>query len=262
MKITASEKLNELMHEAINAVKVSGKIIMRHYQSASILSAKKDGSPLTVADLASNNSLVNLLKSTNIPIISEEQLNAVDIKEPFFWLIDPLDGTKDFLARNDEFTINVGLIKNNSPILGVVYAPALSELYYGSVVSPAVKEINGSKILWAPIAKSLHKTMAVSRFHHSEASERFATKNNIRSLTPIGAALKYVRIAFGDVDVYPRMVGTSEWDTAAGQAILESVGGCMIDIESKKSLQYGKKNWRNGSFIAFRSPYLVDDFVF
>ena len=235
---------------------------MHRYRIQDNIRTKFDGSPLTIADLESHSTIIKALLPFGIPIVSEEDFTSRQVNaHSCYWLIDPLDGTKDFLAENDEFTINLALVENGRPIMGIVYAPALSELYFGSVYRPAVKIINGVSMPWKSIQKRTTLKMAISRFHDCPKSTEFATKNHIEDRTPIGAALKYVKIAFGDIDVYPRMVGTSEWDTAAGQAILESVGGSMYDISTKMPIVYGKYNYRNSNFVAFRFPYKFEDFI-
>lgn len=245
---------------AIDTAKSAGQIVMSYYKKKILINKKTDGSPVTDADIASNDFIVSKLKLSKILIVSEES-NDLDKFSNIYWLVDPLDGTKDFIACNDEFTINIALIINEFPVLGVVYAPALDELYVG-IKDETYMLKNGVKYLCNNKNKSKNLKMAVSRFHNHIKSETFFNCNNLNESKPIGSALKYGRIAFGEVDVYPRYVGTSEWDTAAGQAVLESSGGKIIDMNSGKRLKYGKFNRRNGSFIAFRSPYSINDFKY
>ena len=222
---------------------------------------KQDGSPITLADKLSHKKILDLLSITNIPIISEEGGDQ-KVNHNKYWLIDPLDGTKDFLAVNDEFTVNIALIENNRPILGVVYAPALNEMYTGIVGKEAYFD-NG--IIIKKSRKILrHKSlvMATSRFHNHSGTDLFAESNNIKKKISIGSALKFCRMAFGEIDVYPRLVGTSEWDTAAGQAILEAAGGSLMDWHTGEPVLYGKNNMRNGMFIAYREPYNFQEFIY
>ena len=216
---------------------------------------------MTKADLESNKFITKKLKESNIPIVSEESIDLVK-KNPIYWLIDPLDGTKDFLACNDEFTVNISLIQNNYPVIGVIYAPALNELYISSKITKTYRIKNKIKEYPKANPKSKNLVMARSRFHDNEKANLFYKSNNVSNSTSIGSALKYGRIAFSEVDVYPRYVGTSEWDTAAGQSILEASGGAMIDLLTGSRMKYGKINRRNNSFITFRHPYLLNDFKF
>ena len=158
-----------------------------------------------------------------------------------YWLVDPLDGTKDFLALNGEFTVNIALISDCKPVLGVVYAPSLKELYVGTIGRGAWLLKNGAKIILRKKRKRENIRMAVSRFHNLSETNDFSEINKINNVITMGSALKYVRIACGEIDVYPRLVGSSEWDTAAGQAILEAVGGSILDWHTGRPLKYGKK---------------------
>ena len=241
------------------ASKSAGESILSFYHKDVLISNKVDGSPFTKADQSSHQVLVGLLAKTRIPIVSEE---AKDLYQDstLYWLIDPLDGTKDFLAGNDEFTVNIALIENGIPIMGVLYAPALDELYVGIKGQAVWHAHHGIKIFCRLNPRSKQLKMAVSRFHDHPDTELFAEENQITERIAIGSALKYGRLALGEIDVYPRFVGTSEWDTAAGQAVLEAAGGNIIDLLTGSPIQYGKPNRRNNHFIAFRYPYLFPDF--
>jgi len=257
-----SVQLDDYLSSAIKASKIAGEKIMQLYGHHGNITTKFDGSPLTIADLESHGAIIQELQPLGIPIVSEEDEARKQVNlYTRYWLIDPLDGTKDFLAKNDEFTINIALVENGRPIIGVVYAPALNELYYGSIYRPAIKIKNGLTEIWHLPPKRMALKMAISRFHDCAESADFAIRNQIQERIPMGASLKYVKIAFGEIDVYPRMVGTSEWDTAAGQAILESVRGGMYDMSTYRPIAYGKHNFRNGKFLAFRFPYEVTDFI-
>jgi 3'(2'), 5'-bisphosphate nucleotidase len=247
-----------LLNLAADAARKAGKVILSFYGSDVETEHKSDGSPLTSADQASHHIVVNILSQTGISVVSEEG-SELCMKEEYYWLVDPLDGTKDFLAGTDEFTVNIALIENTYPILGVVYAPALDELYSGITGNSFSFEHKGAKLDLTP-AKNRGLRMATSRFHTHAEDDEFAANNNVIQRIPIGSALKYARIAVGAVDVYPRFVGTSEWDTAAGQAVLEARGGHIIDRSTGLRMSYGKANRRNGSFIAFRAPYNFSDF--
>jgi 3'(2'), 5'-bisphosphate nucleotidase len=178
-----------------------------------------------------------------------------------YWLIDPLDGTKDFLVGNDEFTVNIALIEQQRPVLGVVFAPAIDELYVGVLKLGAWSDIAGVCSSCVAAGKSAHIRMAVSRFHDHPDVDIFAASNAINERLSIGSSLKYARLASGDVDVFPRLVGSSEWDTAAGQAVLEAAGGNVFDWHTGEPLRYGKANRRNPRLLALRAPYLFADFT-
>jgi 3'(2'), 5'-bisphosphate nucleotidase len=237
----------------------AGKVILSFYRKESSIETKTDGSPLTAADKAAHQAIVKHLSVSKFPVISEEgKVGAADGE--CYWLVDPLDGTKDFLAANDEFTVNIALIESGHPVLGVVYAPALDELYVGIPGKFAWQVLHGAKTLCEQKPRSSTLRMATSRFHDHADASTFATMNGIAVKVPIGSALKYGRLAMGKIDVYPRLVGTSEWDTAAGQAVLEAAGGCLLNWNTGEPVRYGKANRRNERFIAFRSPYRAEEF--
>jgi 3'(2'), 5'-bisphosphate nucleotidase len=252
---------SELLSLSINAVKSAGDVILSVYKNVEAYKVKNDGSPLTIADESSHQILYKILSESDLEIISEEGTELIN-RGNLYWIIDPLDGTKDFLAQNDEFVINIALIENNYPVLGIQYAPALDELYFASPSIGAWFDNGIVRKKIEPVSNHEIKKMAVSRFHNSNESKNFKLMNNIQETVQIGSSLKLSRIARSLVDVYPRFVGTSEWDTAAGQAILETVGGKIIDLQTKKRLKYGKSGRRNQEFIAFRKPLRFDQFIF
>ena len=260
-KIISKNDYLQLSKVAIKAAKSASIEILHHYQNTSIdIKYKEDSSPVTIADVASDSKIRSILKETNIPIVSEEKK---ELKNNFktYWLVDPLDGTKDFLASNDEFAINIALIDNKKPVIGVILAPALNELYVGVKDNGVVIKKNQKDLKYKKQKKSNVICMAKSRFHSTSESERFAKKNNINKKILIGASLKYARLIESVIDVYPRFVGTSEWDIAAGQVLIEATGGAIIDLKTNSPLLYGKRKRRNGSFIAFRDPYKLTDFI-
>lgn len=251
--------MNKILALAIQTVRKAGQTILAYYGKNHVADEKQDGSPLTLVDLMSQDIIIKELMPSGIKIVSEE-LAEQHIGTATYWLVDPLDGTKDYLAKNDEFTVNIALIRNRYPILGVVYAPALDELYAGIVGQGGWKEINGMKSGIALTPKHSFLRMAVSHFHDNPDAKDFAYDNNISAYVPLGAALKYGRLAAGEIDVYPRLVGTSEWDTAAGQAVLEAAGGQVLDWHTGERLYYDKNNRRNGRFLALRNPYKYNEF--
>lgn len=255
------ERLEELADIAEQGARAAGQSLLSFYRKSIDFCFKQDGSPLTMADKASHDLLTAVLELTGIPVISEEGTER-QASEQCYWLIDPLDGTKDFLAANDEFAVNIALMDSNKPVMGIVYAPALKEIYVGNTVSGTCIRKKETVELPVQNAKTEKLRMAVSRFHNHEDASVFAENNKVNDFVRIGSALKFGRLAFGEVDIYPRLVGTSEWDTAAGQAVLESAGGAVLDWHTGLPMQYGKANRRNGRFIAMRSPYIFTDFIY
>jgi 3'(2'), 5'-bisphosphate nucleotidase len=245
------EKINEI---AINA----GKAIMEIYDRESSLEVdyKADSSPLTLADKAAHQVIQKALEELypEIPIISEEGkdipfVNRSDWKR--FWLVDPLDGTKEFIKKNKQFTVNIALIENNQPVLGVIYAPALETLYYGSKGRGAYK-IKGGKVENISVSgRSEGELTAVRSGSHAspeedEVLERFNVKNSISK----GSSLKFCMVAEGTADIYYRFGPTMEWDTGAGHAILEAAGGRVyLGSTMENPFIYNKENLLNGSFL-------------
>ena len=217
---------------------------------------KKDDSPLTKADIISNKIILEGLKQiSDIPIVSEEtNVEFAERKDwEKFWLVDPLDGTKDFIVKDNQFTVNIALIENRKPVLGVISIPAEHTLYWAEKGKGAFKD--GKRI------ECNHKRTELigsdSNFHSTEATVNFYKEHNITDIKRYGSALKFCKIAEGETDVYARLNGTMEWDTAAGQIILNEAGGKIIDIETKKEIVYNRENQRNNYFVASRSDFEI-----
>lgn len=220
---------------------------------------KDDGSELTEADMRANQIIVGLLTATGIPVVSEEG-DDLALGLDRYWIIDPLDGTKEFLAKTDEFTVNIALVEDGRPVLGVVFAPAVDDLFWGVVGQGAQRTRSGATYVLRPLDRTSTRRMAAARFSHNPTAERFAKLNSMTEMVTVGAALKYGYLAAGAVEVFPRFVGSMEWDTAAGQAVLESVGGQVLDLSTSGPLTYGKPKRLNPHLIALRAPYSLDDF--
>ena len=251
--------MNKLLKLALEAAILAGETILTHYQQSLTVEYKQDGSPLTLADQAAHQVIVSQLASSGLVIVSEEG-NDLYLNAERYWLVDPLDGTKDFLAGNGEFTVNIALIDQGRCVLGVVFAPAIDDLYWGGDTIGAWRHKDGFTTALLPQPRSTSCLMAVSRFHDHPDLELFATQNRINQQVAIGSALKYCILAAAEVSVFPRLVGSSEWDTAAGQAVLESAGGCVLEWQTGKSLQYGKPRRRNPRLLALRAPYRREEF--
>lgn len=250
----------ELLELAIEAARQAGQAILGHYRKIGLVKMKVDGSPLTLADLAAHQVIAGVLSGSGISVVSEES-GDLCMSAVRYWLVDPLDGTKDFLAANDEFTINIALIEGARPVLGVVFAPALDEMYAGGPSISSWCEKRGKRTPCTRAPKTATCRMAVSRFHDHPDVGQFAVTNGIGERLAMGSALKYGRLATAVVDVFPRLVGSSEWDTAAGQAVLEGVGGDVLEWETGKPLLYGKPRRRNPRLLSVRAPYVYSDFI-
>ncbi|WP_203564014.1 3'(2'),5'-bisphosphate nucleotidase CysQ [Deefgea sp. CFH1-16] len=227
-----------MLESVIELCQQAGDAVMDIYSEDIKVEIKNDLSPLTLADLKSNEILVAGLKklTPNIPIISEEISQQEKIKlGAKFWMIDPLDGTKEFIKRNGEFTINVALIENRQPILGVVYAPALGKLYAGIPEKNAfVLQNGGRKLLNCRTPPEQGLTVLGSRSHANEQLlTDFLADKKIAEIIPAGSSLKFCLIAEGQADLYPRLGPTMEWDTAAGHAVLLAAGGEVNNLDGE-----------------------------
>jgi len=267
-----------MLEQVIDIALSAGKEVLKIYNSYSNIdfSLKLDGSPLTLADKISNEIILDGIKSiSNYPIISEENKEIpYEIRKNWekFWLVDPLDGTKEFLKKNGEFTINIALIHTGKPVLGVVYAPAKNLLYFASQEG-AFKMENNSNLLRLhldDISPSGKLRAVVSRSHLNAETLTFLEflrkqLNKDLEEISIGSSLKICYIAEGKADIYPRFSPTMEWDTAAAHAILHFSGGKLVmlnkninsleKIFQSSELVYNKKSLKNPPFIAF-NPYV------
>jgi 3'(2'), 5'-bisphosphate nucleotidase len=253
------ENLNLLAHKVIEISRLASDAIMEIYNKNDFkVVYKGDDSPVTIADYTSNKIINEALSklTPDIPIISEEnEETPFEIRKnyTYCWLVDPLDGTKEFVGRNGEFAVNIALIYQNCPILGVVWVPVTEGGYY------AVKG-QGSFYFKNNVEKQIH----CSRFKITDKglkvpiSRSFLTKQtkdlinhfDTPQLLPLGSALKFIQIAEGKADIYPRIGTTMEWDTAATQIIVEEAGGQIIDLYTKTSLTYNKPSLYNPDFVA------------
>ena len=233
--------------------KEAGQIILNYYDNSDMgISVKSDGSPVTQADLGSEKHIVLRLKSFfSYPILTEETPVTYNKMKDWkkYWLVDPLDGTQDFIGRTNEFSINIALIQNNKPILGIVYAPALDLMYTGEIKKGAYK--NGERIFNRSKRKKL--IAADSRNNSTNETVAFLNKFNVDKVIRAGSALKLCYLAEGKIDVYPRFNGTKEWDTAASHLICNEAGCKIIDIQTKKELIYHKRSIKNNFFVASRN---------
>lgn len=260
------------LYIAIRAAIDAGKEIMNIYQNPASdfgIEQKADNSPLTLADKASNKLIVDALSVTPFPILSEEekQIPYEERKKwKLFWMVDPLDGTKEFIKKNGEFTVNIALIEKGVPVLGVIYVPVRKELYFANdsigaykladvdcTLQPSMADIH-AKSVRLPMA-SAHQGIVVvaSRSHQTEDTARYI--DNLRkrgqpvTLISSGSSLKICLVAEGSADIYPRFAPTMEWDTAAGHAIAKAAGCNVFYIDEKTPIKYNKENLTNPWFV-------------
>ncbi len=244
--MTPSPSARLLALEAL-AIKAGDAILEVYGKEDFQVSSKNDSSPLTAADMASHKVIEAGLQelTPDIPILSEESASiSWETRQSWtrYWLVDPLDGTKEFIKRNGEFTVNIALIEDHVPTIGMVYMPTERITWMGHKGTGAWKRVNGGdlSLMEAPKASD-PLTVAVSRSHPSEALQRFLADFAGAQTRALGSSLKFCRIAEGEIDLYPRLGPTSEWDTAAAQAVLEAAGG-MVVYEDGTPLRYNTKD--------------------
>jgi 3'(2'), 5'-bisphosphate nucleotidase len=244
------------------AISAGNEILAVYYHSDFEVEFKSDNSPLTIADKRAHQVIIEQLNQTNIPVLSEEgkEIPFAERKNwnPF-WLVDPLDGTKEFLKRNHEFTVNIALIKDNTPVIGVVYVPCTKQLYWANADGSFKASINENsdyrhKAQQLPLPNSNDAFIVVgSRSHMSHETEAFIKKLNtngkIPELISKGSSLKICLVAEGNATVYPRLAPTMEWDTAAGHAIVKYAGKDIYQFDNKKPLEYNKESLVNPWFV-------------
>jgi 3'(2'), 5'-bisphosphate nucleotidase len=250
--------LQSLIHSAQRA----GAAIMAVYATDFAVRDKADASPVTVADEAAEKILLADLAqiAPGVPVVAEEAVAAghVPVVADRFFLVDPLDGTREFVSHRDEFTVNIALIEAGEPVLGVVYAPARRELYWGDVRAGKAGTIDadpdgtmpslGTGIA-ARLAPAQGLTAVASRSHRTPETDAFLTNYSIAEFRSIGSSLKFCLVAAGQADIYPRIGTTMEWDTAAGHAVLVAAGGRVTGLAGEPFL-YGKPGFKNGNFVA------------
>ena len=245
------------LEKIVDIAQEAGKAIMEIYKKDFTVEYKDDKSPLTEADTKANEIICSALEKLypSIPMMSEENQEVdFEIRKnwEYYWCIDPIDGTKEFIKKNDEFTINIALIHKNTPVLGVVFAPAIDDMYSSKKGSGAFK--NGQK-LPLKINKTPTKTITIvaSKSHLTEETKAFIDNVTSNIKNPIfiskGSSLKLVMVAEGSADIYPRLAPTMEWDTAAGSAIVLNAGFDLTKDDGKTALMYNKENLLNPHFI-------------
>ena len=263
------EQISQLAREA-------GDAIMQVYNGSvpTDVSHKADDSPVTAADLAAHDVIVSGLKqlTPDIPVLSEEDPPGWEVRQHWqrYWLVDPLDGTKEFIKKNGEFTVNIALIKNNKPVLGVVYVPVTGVLYYGAdgtgsfvvTIKEEVTAANVEDILKTAAAlpaadKPSVYTVVASRSHNTPETEAFIDEKRKEygevDMISSGSSIKLCLVAEGKAQVYPRLAPTMEWDTAAGHGVAKFAGCSVYNYETKQEVVYNKENLLNPWFVVERS---------
>ncbi len=241
--------------------RAAGQAIMEIYSGEFEIELKDDRSPITLADTAANETIMSGLAelTPGLPVLSEESaIEGFDARRNWrrYWLVDPLDGTKEFIKRNGEFTVNIALIEAHEPVLGVVYAPVLDAMYAGGVDIGAWRETPGAPAQRISVTRPAAQTVRVvgSRSHASPALADYLSQLGPHEIHAMGSSLKICLVAAGEADVYPRLGPTSEWDTAAAHAVLLAAGGGMMDTVGRP-LRYNKgEDLLNPYFIAYGDP--------
>jgi 3'(2'), 5'-bisphosphate nucleotidase len=248
----------ELLQAVISIARKASAAIMSVYAQDFTVNHKSDNSPLTQADRAAHTLITNELHklTPDIPVLSEESPPechdyAVRRQWTQFWLVDPLDGTKEFIQRNGEFTVNIALIQQHQPVLGVIAIPATDVIYSGAIGLGAQRISGDQDAVRITTRKAVSIPVIVgSRSHGGDSLNLFLNRLGQHELSSVGSALKFCRVAEGSADCYPRLGSTSEWDTGAGQAIVEAAGGAVFEL-SGETLSYNRRqSLLNPHFIA------------
>ena len=265
---------NDLAGALLDSVQEAGAAIMRHYADNVSVSYKADNSPVTAADQDAERILLARLGEVvpEVPVIAEEAASAGNLPETGneFFLVDPLDGTREFINGRDEFTVNIGLIRNSEPVFGMVYTPALGDLYLTLNDGAACIKMwpDGARMSLAdrnPTSLKTRETgsggliVFASRSHMNDATRQYLKKFDVREHRSAGSSLKFCLLAAGEADLYPRLGPTMEWDTAAGHAILLAAGGVVRTMDGEP-LRYGKteRGFLNPEFVASGQASTLD----
>jgi 3'(2'), 5'-bisphosphate nucleotidase len=246
-----------LLPALVTVSKRAGEVILAIYRTDFDVEQKADYSPVTQADIDAEAVILKALRqlTPDVPIIAEEEVSAGRVPDvgDCFWLVDPLDGTREFLNRNGEFTVNIALIRDRRPVLGVVHVPDSGVTYTGSLPGGATRQKGDRPVepIRVRIPPPEGLTVVASRRHGSGSEiERFLKGRKVAEHVTFGSSLKFCVVASGEADIYPRFGPTMEWDTAAGHAVLAAAGGCLTNTDGTDFL-YRKPDFRNPNFIAW-----------
>ncbi len=249
-----STPLGEYLDHCCVIARGAGAIIMHHFHHGYASGQKEDKSPVTEADIAANAYICKELQALapHIPIIAEEDETLGEGGHALFWLVDPLDGTRSFVRGEPEFTVNIGLIKDGKPVLGVIYAPPQDLLYFGAAGQGAFRQTGAGKPEPIEARKPASDGLVVvrSKSHANASTAAYLESLHIKEIIPGSSSIKLCKVAEGSADLYPRFGRTMEWDTAAGHAILDAAGG-RVETPTGEILRYGKPGFENPHFIAY-----------
>jgi len=252
----ASDAARQLLDQLTPLIRDAGKVIMDIYATDFDVTKKGDDSPVTQADQKAEAVILAGLANIapDIPVVAEEAVAAGQVPEvrDRFFLVDPLDGTKEFISRNGEFTVNIALVENGVPVLGLVYAPAIERLFTGAAGLGAwLEDKAGQRAIACRSVPAEGLTVVASRSHGDEtALDAFLNGRKVASRTNAGSSLKLCLVAAGEADLYPRLGRTMEWDIAAGDAVLRAAGGLVTVVADGQPLRYGKPGFDNPHFAA------------
>lgn len=252
MQAPTDQSLTTLVLEAAIA---AAQVIMDVYARPIAAVSKADGSPVTEADAVAEAVILDLLKPTGIPVLGEESVAAgiIPVLGERYFVVDPLDGTKEFIKRNGEFTVNIALVEHGVPVLGVVLAPVTGETFIGDASGAwfcTLADGVTSERRSIAVASAERLRIVASRSHGHAALAQLCQTLDVEADVSVGSSLKFCLLARGDAQLYPRFTPTSEWDTAAGQAVLEAAGGAVVTLDGER-MTYGKHD------LAFLNPYFV-----
>ena len=270
------DDFSALADQLVPVVLAAGRVQMQHYRRGVAVATKADASPVTVADQQSEALILAALEriAPGVAVVAEESVAAGSLPDVggVFFLVDPLDGTKEFVGNRGEFTVNIALVRDTAPVFGIVYAPALSDLYVTLSTTRAVRATVAPDAAVAILADLAVTDIAArvpdaaglvvtaSRSHMNDATTQFLKRYRVREVRSAGSSLKFCQIAAGEADLYPRIGPTSEWDIAAGHAILAAAGGSVTTLDGRR-LIYGRVNerFRNLDYVAWGRSVVLPD---
>lgn len=254
-----TRKLNEISDAIIDIAQRAGEEILAVYSAAFDVRTKHDATPVTDADERSERLILEALArlAPAIPVVAEESVargQVPEIKEPLFFLVDPLDGTKEFVSRNGEFTVNIALIDRGQPVVGVVHVPALGENYWCDGEATAWRQ-RGTGDPEPIRCRSPNDGLVVvaSRSHRDAKTDQYLERFNVKEQISAGSSIKFCRVAEGAADLYPRLGRTMEWDVAAGHAVVNAAGGSVTTLDDQP-FSYGKPGFANPYFVVRGAP--------
>jgi 3'(2'), 5'-bisphosphate nucleotidase len=255
MSVMTKSPALSLTDIAVEAAIAAAEVICAVYDRPIHVVTKDDGSPVTEADAAAEAVIIAHLKATGLPVLGEESVAAgiIPVLGERYFVVDPLDGTKEFIKRNGEFTVNIALVEHGRPVMGVVLAPASGDIFTGDVTGAWTGQVSGGTVVdKRAISVGLlpRPRIVASRSHGHAALEQLCRTLDVESDVSVGSSLKFCLLARGDAQLYPRFTPTCEWDTAAGQAVLEAAGGAVVTLDGAP-MRYGKGD------LKFLNPYFV-----